>query len=71
MRRGHEEPHGPHDRDGFDLIRRPREGVWWEARDGLRIRLAGTEHGDGSVERERLSIVAVLAALIVTGRARV
>jgi hypothetical protein len=70
MRRRYEEPTGPRERDALELIRRPGDGVWWQANDGMRIRLAGAD-GEKEPERERLSFLAVLIAMVVAGRARV
>jgi hypothetical protein len=70
MRRRHEERGPPREREHFELRRSAREGVWWQARDGLRIRLAATECDEPLVEREGVSVAAVLLALIVCGGAR-
>lgn len=69
MARRYEEPARPRARDDLELVRAGREGVWWQAADGMQVRLAAPED-EPVVQRERLSIVAVLVALIASGRAR-
>ncbi len=69
MKRHYEEPERPCRRDDLELIRAGRDGVWWQARDGMRIRLAAPEQ-QPVVERARLSVVAVLLAMIASGRGR-
>jgi hypothetical protein len=70
MRRRHEEWGRPREFEPLELRRCAREGVWWQAGDGLRIRLAAPERDQALVERERVSVAAVLLALIVCGGAR-
>ena len=57
----------PHGRESPDVLRAGREGVWWERRDGLQIRLAAPER-ESSIERTRLSLFAMLVALAAAPR---
>jgi len=57
----------PHGRESPDVLRAGREGVWWERRDGLQIRLAAPER-ESSVERTRLSLFAMLVAFAAAPR---
>ena len=57
----------PHGRESPDVLRAGREGVWWERRDGLRIRVAAPER-EPSVERTRLSLFAMLVAFAAAPR---
>jgi hypothetical protein len=57
----------PHGRESPVVLRAGREGVWWERRDGLQIRVAAPER-ESSVERTRLSLFAMLVALAAAPR---
>ena len=57
----------PHGRESPHVLRAGREGVWWERRDGLQIRLAAPER-EASVDRTRLSLFAMLVALAAAPR---
>jgi hypothetical protein len=50
-----------------DVLRSGREGVWWERGDGLQVQIAAPEQ-EASVERTRLSLVAMLLAYAVADR---
>jgi hypothetical protein len=69
MKRRCERLEQPRGRDDLALIRRGRDGVWWQAADGMRIRLAA-EDREPAIDRARLSLLAVLLALIAGGRPR-
>ena len=69
MRRRYEQPEPPQGRADLALIRHGRDGVWWQSRDGLRVRLAAPEP-EPTVERARLSVVAVVLALIASSGER-
>lgn len=56
----------PHGREA-DVLRAGREGVWWERRDGLQVRLAAPER-EASVDRTRLSLFAMLVAIAAAPR---
>lgn len=58
----------PHGRESPDVLRAGREGVWWERRDGLQIRVAAAER-EASVERTRLSVLAMILAFAAAPRA--
>ena len=57
----------PHGRESPDVLRAGRDGVWWERRDGLQIRVAASER-EPSVERTRLSVFAMLVAFAAAPR---
>jgi hypothetical protein len=65
-RKGIREWERPYGRDDLALVREGRDGVCWRARDGLEVRLATPERAT-SLERERLSVVGVLHALVASG----
>jgi len=69
MRRRYEQPEPPHGRADLALVRHGRDGVWWQASDGLRVRLAAPER-EPMVERARLSMIAVLLAMIASSGER-
>jgi len=69
MRRRYEEPEPPHGRADLELIGRGRDGVWWQSGDGLRVRLAAPESAP-VVERARLSVIAIVLAMIASGGER-
>ncbi len=72
MRRRWAQPECPHRRDDFELIRGGRNGVWWQASDGMQVQVAAPEkEAREAVERGRLSLLGVLLAMIAGGRARV
>ena len=72
MRRRLMEPARPQARDDVELVLGGRNGVWWQARDGLQVRIAGSERDDrATVERARLSVLALIAAMLAGGRSRV
>ncbi len=69
MTRRYEQPEPPHGRADLALIRHGRDGVWWQSRDGLRVRVAAAER-EPVVERARLSLVAVVLAMIASSGER-
>ncbi len=75
MRRRWMEPEPPHGRDDAEYVRGGRNGAWWQAPDGMQVRIAAAEPADPAardgVDRSRLSFLAVIAALIAGGRSRV
>jgi hypothetical protein len=71
MRRRAIQVQQPRAREDVELIRAGRDGIWWQARDGLRIQLAAPEQQSAAAQRSRLSVLAVLLAMIAGGRTRV
>jgi hypothetical protein len=46
----------PRDRDGLVLVRGTRDGTYWQAPDGLIVRVAAREAEDKDTERELLEL---------------
>ena len=46
----------PRDRDGLVLVRGTRDGTYWQAPDGLIVRVAAREAEDNREERELLEL---------------
>jgi hypothetical protein len=59
----------PRGREDLALVRGGRSGVWWQAPDGLTVRLAAPER-EPAAERSRLATLAMLLALFASSRAR-
>ena len=57
----------PQGRESLNVLRRGREGVWWERGDGLRVAVAAPER-DTTVDRRRLSLVAMVIAYALAER---
>jgi hypothetical protein len=69
MSRRHEQLERPRGRDDVTLMHAGRNGIWWQASDGMRIALAASEPGP-AIERARLSMLALVLVMIASGRAR-
>ena len=56
----------PYGRDDLYYVHEGRDGAYYRGRDGLEVRLASAER-DAPVQRDRLSVVGVLLAMLAGG----
>ena len=69
MKRTTQDVKHPYRTGDYRLLRSGRRGTCWQSPDGSSVRLAAPEH-ELPVERMRMSMVAMLVALIATGASR-
>jgi hypothetical protein len=68
MRRTTQDIKRPYCGSDYQLVRAGRRGTYWQAPDGRCVRLAASDY-EPVVERSRVSVVAMLIALVASGEA--